>query len=197
MRLQAGRWTPWIPPPRRGQGVLHFWRLLIRAAIAGPGKNWREARTGDAMGSIQGYRCGQCRAELLATPVATNHDDRPGWTPPVLCCGQPLRLLDTGQVLSASLLPRRPARCPRCGYQVRLIVQPMKPLVCMVCQTDFVAPGEAQNESKGERESVCRPASQCERTLTRSGFRSGRRPERGRTEERNTEYVQASNASEG
>ncbi len=93
---------------------------------------------GDAMSSIQGFRCGQCRAELLATPVTTNLSGRSGWTPPVLCCGQTLRLLDTGQVLSAPMLPRRMARCPRCGYQVRLVVQPMRPLVCVVCQTDFV-----------------------------------------------------------
>ena len=94
------------------------------------------------MGSIQGFRCGQCRAEVLATPVTNNLDGRLGWTPPVLCCGRPLRLLDTGEVLSATLLPRRIARCPRCGYQVRLIVQPTSPLVCMVCQTDLVTPGE-------------------------------------------------------
>ena len=108
------------------------------------------------MSSIQGFRCEQCRAELLAPPVTTNLDGRPGWTPPVLCCGRPLRLLDTGQVLSATLLSRRLARCPRCGYQVRLIVQPMSPLVCRVCQTDFVIPGEPPGRT--ERRVAVAPA---------------------------------------
>jgi len=93
------------------------------------------------MGSIHAFRCGQCRSELLSTPGPANLS-RPGWTPPVLCCGQPLRLLDTAQVLSASLVPRRIARCPRCGCQVRLIVQPTGPLTCVVCQIDLVILGE-------------------------------------------------------
>src|SRR3974390_1315110 len=99
------------------------------------------------MGSIQGFRCGECRAELLATPVPTNLNGRSGWTPPVLCCGQPLRPLDMGHVLSAPMISRRAARCPRCGYHVRLIVQPMGSLVCMVCQTDFVVLGDTPDRA--------------------------------------------------
>ena len=92
------------------------------------------------MSSIQGFRCAHCRAEFLTT-LEPGTFNRPGSTPPVLCCGQPLRLLDTGQVLSVPPVPRRIACCPRCGYQMRLVIQPTEPLVCMVCQTDFVILG--------------------------------------------------------
>jgi hypothetical protein len=126
--------------------------------MAGPGRNQREAGTGDAMGSIQGFRCGQCRAELLATLGSPTLNGRLGWTPPVLCCGQPLRLLDTGQVLSAPMLLRRIAHCPRCRYLVRLVVQPMSPLVCVVCQTDFVTLGMRPDRVEG-KEPVAAPAS--------------------------------------
>ncbi len=101
------------------------------------------------MSSIQGFRCGQCRAELLTTSEPANLH-RSGWTPPVLCCGQPLRPLDTGQVLSIPLVPRRVARCPRCSYKVCLIVQPISPLVCMVCQMDFVILGGHDVEREQE-----------------------------------------------
>lgn len=114
--------------------------------MAEPERKARKARTGDDMGSIQGFRCGQCRGELLAN---ANLNGRLGWTPPVLCCEQTLRPLDPGHVLSAPMISRRIARCPRCGYQVRLIVQPMSPLVCMVCQTDFVMLNE--NPDRAER----------------------------------------------
>ena len=93
------------------------------------------------MGSILGFRCGQCRAELLAGPGPANHIGRPVYAPPVLCCGETLRLLDTGQVWSAPLIPRRVARCPRCGYQIRVIVHPAGPLVCVPCQRALIIIG--------------------------------------------------------
>ena len=92
------------------------------------------------MGSIRGFRCGVCWAELLATPPA--HLIGLGeWTPPILCCGQTLRALETNQALSTILPRRRAARCPRCGYAVRLIVHPAGSLVCMPCQANFVIIG--------------------------------------------------------
>jgi hypothetical protein len=127
---------------RRG-GTRAFLFLMAsgQLCVSQPKQRAREAGTGDAMSSIQGFRCGHCRAELLARPVTANLSGRSGWTPPVLCCGQPLRLLDTGHVLSTPRLPRRIARCPRCGYEVRLVVQPLRPLACLICQTDLVTLG--------------------------------------------------------
>ncbi len=96
------------------------------------------------MGSVRGYRCASCRGELLATAEAAMSAGRPNWTPPVLCCGQPLRPLDPDQLLPAMLTRGRMARCPRCGYQVRMIVHPVTPPVCMLCQLEFTlldAPG--------------------------------------------------------
>lgn len=90
------------------------------------------------MGSIRGFRCEWCHAEVLATARHASVTGRRAWTPPVLCCGQPLRPLETGQVLSAGLPRRRMARCARCGYEVWVIVHPVGALVCAVCQADFV-----------------------------------------------------------
>lgn len=86
------------------------------------------------MGSIRGFRCRHCRAELLAPAGLRPRRHGPGVSP-ILCCGQPLRPLDTGQVLSAPLPRRRSARCPHCGTAVQIIVQPEGPLVCMPCGT--------------------------------------------------------------
>jgi len=135
---------------RRRSGTRAFLFLMAsgQLCVSQPKQRAQEAGTGDAMSSIQGFRCGQCRAELLARPVATNLNIKSGWTPPVLCCGQPLRLLDTGHVLSAPSLPCRIACCPRCGYQVRLVVQPLRPLACLICQTDFVTLGGNPDRSE-------------------------------------------------
>ncbi len=90
------------------------------------------------MGSLCGFRCERCRAEVLARPESGPLTDRTAWTPPVLCCGQPLRTLEPDQVLLVTPSRRRALRCPRCGYQVRVVVHPAGSLVCMVCQTDLV-----------------------------------------------------------
>jgi DNA-directed RNA polymerase subunit RPC12/RpoP len=90
------------------------------------------------MSSLSGFRCGRCRAELLARAEPGPSAERKGWTPPVLCCGQPLRALEPDQLVLIMPSRRRAARCPRCGYQIRLVVHPAGSLVCMVCQTDFV-----------------------------------------------------------
>ncbi len=90
----------------------------------------------DATECIQEYRCGQCRAEVLAMPGL-----RVGWSPPVLCCGQPLRLLEPGLDRLVAIRPRQKARCPRCGYEVHLLAQPVTPLICMVCQVSLLPSG--------------------------------------------------------
>jgi DNA-directed RNA polymerase subunit RPC12/RpoP len=90
------------------------------------------------MGSIRGFRCEQCRTELLAAPDPARREHREEWVPRISCCGQPLKRLPPDQLASADLLPRRAARCPRCGYEVGLVVRPAGSLVCMVCRTDFV-----------------------------------------------------------
>ncbi len=92
------------------------------------------------MGSIRGFRCDQCRAELLATSPA-DLIGRTAWIPPLLCCGKSLRALEPDQVLSSTLASRRVARCPRCGYTVRLIIHPAGSLVCLPCRTAFVIIG--------------------------------------------------------
>ncbi len=90
------------------------------------------------MASVQGFRCGQCRGELLVAKEPVDRVGRRGWAPPVLCCGQSLRALEPDQSMIGVMGRRRIAGCPRCGYRVRLIVHPAGPLVCMLCQTDFV-----------------------------------------------------------
>jgi hypothetical protein len=96
-----------------------------------------ERREGVAMGSIRAFRCEWCRAEVLATARHAAVIGGAAWTPPVLCCGQPLRPLETGEVLSAWLPRRRVARCARCGYEVWVIVHPVRTLTCAVCQAEF------------------------------------------------------------
>ena len=82
------------------------------------------------MASIRGYRCSHCRAEVVA-PASPPH---PAVTSPtLLCCGQPVRPVETGQVVAASLPRHRVARCPRCGFEVRVVVRPEGPLVCRGC----------------------------------------------------------------
>ena len=86
------------------------------------------------MGSIRGFRCGQCRGEVLATAKWTDPLDRRKWTPPLLCCGQLLQPLDVAQILVAIPPPRCTARCPRCGYAVQVVVHPAGGLTCLSCQ---------------------------------------------------------------
>jgi hypothetical protein len=98
------------------------------------------------MGSVRGFRCQVCRAELLATAELGGLASPTGGAPPILCCGQPLRPLEPDQILVGLLTRRHVACCPRCGYKVRVIVHPAGPLVCMVCQTDFVILGRTPHE---------------------------------------------------
>ena len=95
------------------------------------------------MGSIQEFRCRVCRAEILATAELGSFAGWTGGAPPVLCCGRPL---EPDQILAGLLTGRRVACCPRCGYKVRVIIHPAGPLVCMVCQTDFVIVGGTPRE---------------------------------------------------
>jgi DNA-directed RNA polymerase subunit RPC12/RpoP len=90
------------------------------------------------MSSLWGFRCDICRAEFLVKAGPGLPSDRTGWSPPVLCCGRPLRRLEVDQVLLVMPSQRRAARCPRCGYQVRLVVHPAGSLVCLACQTDLL-----------------------------------------------------------
>jgi hypothetical protein len=87
------------------------------------------------MGSIRGFRCGECRGEVLATAKQAGRSE---WVPPLLCCGHFLQPLDVGQILFATPPRRRAARCPRCGYEVRVIVHPAGALTCISCQADLV-----------------------------------------------------------
>lgn len=89
------------------------------------------------MGSIRGFRCGVCRAEVLVASNPFALPSRVEWTPPILCCGQPLRPLEPDLVTLLQGARRRVAQCPRCGYEVGLIVHPAGHLRCMLCQTDF------------------------------------------------------------
>ena len=94
---------------------------------------------------IRGFRCGQCRAEVLVTSGPANGLDRRRWSPPVLCCGKPLRQLDTSEVVSP-LFARRRACCPQCGYQLLIVVHPAEGFVCQVCQKDFAISSRTQTE---------------------------------------------------
>ena len=91
------------------------------------------------MGSVRGFRCQRCHAEILATDP--ERAGRPGWTPPVLCCGEPLRPLAVDQVMAGlpvgAFRRGRLARCPRCGYRVRVVVHPAGLLACLICQKEF------------------------------------------------------------
>ncbi len=93
------------------------------------------------MGSLRGFRCRRCRGELLASAESAGRSGRPEWTPPILCCGESLRPLAPDQILAELLvgvLARgRVARCPRCEYQVRLVVHPAGALMCGICQKPF------------------------------------------------------------
>jgi hypothetical protein len=93
------------------------------------------------MGSVRGFRCGVCRAEVLVASDPSGVPFRVEWTPPILCCGQPLRRIEPEQITLPQGNRRRVAQCPRCGYEVRLIVHPAGHLGCMLCQTDFATLG--------------------------------------------------------
>jgi hypothetical protein len=89
MLLLSGRWTPWFSAVEAGPGRLCFWVASTHAA----GLSWDEAG-GDAMVSLWGFRCDTCRAEFLVRPGPDLLSGRTGWSPPVLCCNQPLRRLE-------------------------------------------------------------------------------------------------------
>lgn len=90
------------------------------------------------MGGIRGFYCGRCRAEVLATSGLAANSDRTRWTPPISCCGQPLRPLETGEVITHLLAHRRLACCPQCGLQLTVVVHPVEALYCQVCQKELV-----------------------------------------------------------
>ena len=90
------------------------------------------------MGNLRGFRCEQCRAEILAPVRPSSVVNEAAWMPPVLCCGSPLRPLDSGEGLLASLPQRRFGRCPRCGYKIRIVVHSAGAFVCTLCRTEFV-----------------------------------------------------------
>ncbi len=90
------------------------------------------------MGSIQGFRCRECRTEILASPALADLRGHKGWTPPVLCCGRPLVPISCDQILPTMLAVRRFVCCPSCGQRARLIVQPSGPLTCMICHAALV-----------------------------------------------------------
>jgi hypothetical protein len=56
----------------------------------------------------------------------------------VLCCGKPLAPVDCDQILPTMLAIRRFAWCPLCGHRVRLVVQPLGFITCMVCRRPLV-----------------------------------------------------------
>jgi len=96
------------------------------------------------MGSMRGFRCEWCHAEVLATSRHAAVNGGAEWILPVRCCGQTLRPLETGQVLSAKLPRRRTAHCSRCGFEVCIIVHPVRALFCTICQAEFsVGEGDA------------------------------------------------------
>jgi len=88
------------------------------------------------MGSLRAFRCEWCPAEVVATSRHAAVLGGAVWTPSVRCCGQPLRPLEIGEVLAAGVPRRRVARGIRCGVAVGLIVHPVRPLVCALCQAE-------------------------------------------------------------
>jgi len=69
--------------------------------------------------------------------------DATTWTPPILCCDQPLRRLPADQIVAAVPSHGRQASCLRCGYSVRIVVHPTGALVCAVCRQELQTPAEA------------------------------------------------------
>ncbi len=105
------------------------------------------------MSSVRGFRCQRCRAELLAAAEVPGQASLPEWTPPILCCGGTLCPLPPDQMLAellvGALARGRVARCPRCGYRVRLVVHPAGTLVCMICQREFELGAPEANTREG------------------------------------------------
>jgi len=105
------------------------------------------------MSSVRGFRCQWCRAEVLAAAEVPGMGGQADRASPVLCCGAPLRPLSQDQILSEILvgvLARgRVARCPRCGYRIRVVVHPSGSLVCRSCQTNFtIGTGETSTRDR-------------------------------------------------
>jgi hypothetical protein len=89
------------------------------------------------MGGIRGFRCNQCHAELITGRSPGGAQIAADRSPPILCCGHPLRALRPDEVVAAMPVRRQVAQCPRCGYVVDLVVHPPGPLVCVLCQIEF------------------------------------------------------------
>jgi hypothetical protein len=89
------------------------------------------------MARIRGFYCGRCRAEVLATSAVAASTDRNGWIPPILCCDESLRPLETGEVVPLLLARRRVACCPQCGIQLTVVVHPVGAFFCQVCQKEL------------------------------------------------------------
>jgi hypothetical protein len=91
-----------------------------------------------AVGSIRGFRCRWCEAEVLIQSRQPGISGRVEWATPIICCGELLQPLETGHVLSAWLPRRRLARCDWCGVEVYIVMQPERALVCTLCRADLV-----------------------------------------------------------
>jgi hypothetical protein len=76
--------------------------------------------------------------ELLARLPERIRHAAADWTPPITCCGNLLQRLPSEQILGTQLPGRRRASCPRCGAEVQFIVHPDGPLLCLLCQREFV-----------------------------------------------------------
>jgi DNA-directed RNA polymerase subunit RPC12/RpoP len=90
------------------------------------------------MGSLQAYRCKRCRTEVVAATRSAGHPASGPRSPQLLCCGEPLKSLAIDSVQGGEIPKRRFARCPRCGYRVQLVMQPLGPLVCLPCQMEMI-----------------------------------------------------------
>lgn len=171
MPFRERRGTPWTPAWLRDQGVCVLrggagelagllGSILPRAPVGTEGRAGakvphplnetvgqplslrEEISRRCLMASLQGFRCRHCRMEILARPPERSQDRAAGWTPPVACCGGPLQRLPSEQVLADLLFRRLRANCPRCEYEVQLIVPPVGPLHCLLCQQAFATSDE-------------------------------------------------------
>jgi len=104
------------------------------------------------VGSIHGFRCRECRTEVLASPALSDLREHRAWTPPVLCCGRALQPLDCDQIPPTMLALRRFAACPTCRQRVRLIVHPAGPLICMICHRELQLEKEVPDGTGVSRE---------------------------------------------
>ncbi len=90
------------------------------------------------MKNLQVYRCEACRSQILVKRVPPGSIGQKKWAPPILCCGQMLHGQERDGVPPFPEISPDVAGCPQCGYQVYVLVHPSRPLMCWVCQTEFV-----------------------------------------------------------